>query len=172
MGLGDIGKRAVRAVWSGPFAVGPLVQPISLGSALLRILEVIWKAVIALVIAAGTTLMIGVVWESIDRALNPSLESQLKAEAHFDPASCSKEYPIVVIIRNQSKRALTSARIDLVVRQPGRSTNLNREPSFDWDAIVQPGNVNALCYPLPSDISEAPNTLEYSANVWLASSQD
>ena len=172
MSLRDVGRRAARAVWSGPFAIGPLAQPISLGAALLRILEVIWKFGIAVLVAGAAVLALASVWEPIDRTLNPTLESQLAGEAHFDPESCSKEFPIVVIVRNRSNRALASAQIDLVVRQPGRSTNLNKEPSFDWDAIVQAGKANALCYRIPSDITDDPKTLEYTVNIWSASPQN
>lgn len=172
MVLGDLGKRAAQAVWSGPFAIGPLTQPISLGAALLRILEVIWKFGIAVLVAGIAALALAAAWETIDRTLNPSLESQLAAEAHFDPESCSKEFPIVVIVRNRSRRPLASAQIDLVVRQPGRSTNLNKEPSFDWDAIVQPGKANALCYQFPADMTDDPKTLEYTVNIWSASPQN
>ena len=175
MSFGDVGKRAARAVWSGPFAVGPLTQPISLGAALLRILEVIWKFGIGVLFAGATALALAAVWELIDRTLNPTnptLESQLAGEAHFDPEFCGKDFPIVVIVRNSSIRALASAQIDLVVRQPGRSTNLNRGPSLDWDAIVQPGESNALCYRIPSDITDASKTLEYSVNIWSATTQN
>lgn len=168
MALRDFARRAARAVWSGPFAIGPLTQPVSLGAALLRLLEVIWKFGIAVLVGVITALAMAAVWEPIDRMINPSLESQLAGEAHFDPQSCSKEFPVVVIVRNRSNRVLASAQIDLVVRQPGRSTNLNKEPSFDWDAIVQPGKANALCYRFPTDIADDPKTLEYSVNIWSA----
>ena len=173
--MGGIAFRAgriCRAIWRGPFSIGPLVQPVTLGSAILKILEVIWKAGLSIVLLGAGLLILALIWQPIDRAINPPFESQLAGEAHFDPDSCSKDFPIVVIVRNRSKRALASAQIDLVIRQPGRSTDLNSEPSVDWDAIVQPGKANALCYRIPSDITEDPKTLEYSVNIWSATAQN
>lgn len=168
MGLIGIGTRAAKGIWSGPFNIGPLVQPITLGGAILKILEVAWKACVSLVLAGAVLLILAAVWQSVDRVLNPPFESQLVGEAHFDPASCSKEFPIVVIVRNSSKHALASAQIDVIIRQPGRTTNLNEEPSLDWDAIVQPDKMNVLCYRFPTNIIDDPKTLNYSVNLWSA----
>lgn len=172
MGLGYKLGRAARAIWEGPFAVGPLIQPVSLGAALLRVLEVMWKFGIALLTAGAVALALAAVWVPIDRALNPSLTSQLVGEAHFDPASCGKDLPILVILRNRSESVLASAQIDLRIKQSGRSTNLNKEPSLDWDAIVQPGKANALCYGFPSDIAVDPKTLTYSVDIWSPTAQN
>lgn len=161
MSMSNIGRQAAKTIWSGPFSVGSLTQPISLGAAILKILEVVWKGIVSLLLGiAAVSILVGA-WQPINLALNPSFESQLVGEAHFDPELCAKDFPIVVIVRNDSKRSLASAQIDLVIRQPGRSTNLNRGPSGDWDAIVKPGKRNALCYSLPSDITDDPKTLDY-----------
>ena len=165
MSFRDVSWRATKAVWSGPFATGPLVQPISLGAALLRILEVVWKFGIAVMIAGGGAGALYSIRERVDGMLNPTIDSQLAWEAHFDPESCYKTNPISVTVRNRSNRALESAYIHIVVRKPGRSTDLNYyENSPDWDAIVQPGKAFSLCYPLPTTITEDPKTLEYSVN--------
>lgn len=173
--MGNIAFRAgriIRAIWRGPFFIGPHSQPISLGAALLRILEVIWKFGIAVLIAGAVALALAAVGALISRTLNPTLESQLAGEARFDQELCTKEFPIAVIIRNNSKRSLASARIDLVATQPGRSTNLVKYPSLDWGAIIQGGEAAALCYSLPSDVTDDPKTLDYSVKIWSATPQN
>lgn len=162
-------KQAANAVWSGPFAIGPLAQPISLGAALLRILEVIWKFSIVALVSGGTVLAAVVVWTAIERKLNPAMESKIDAEVRYDLESCTKDLPILVIVHNGSKQTLASARINLIITQAGRSTNLNMQPSLEWDAIIQPGMFNALCYGMPTSITDDPKTLEYSANIWFVS---
>jgi sugar phosphate permease len=45
----DFGK-VLLAVWNGPFHVGPLVRPVSVGDAIMTICQTAWRA--AVVVAA------------------------------------------------------------------------------------------------------------------------
>ncbi len=165
-------KQSARAVWSGPFAIGPIAQPISLGAALLRILEVIWKFGIAALVAAVMAIALVLAGEKIDEILNPTLESQIVGKALFAPENCSKEFPILVMLHNNSRRTLASARIQLVVTRSGFSTNLNNDDYIFSDAIVQAGKDIGLCYGMPTNITDDPKTLEYSVKIWDASRQN
>lgn len=42
-------KGLVRAVWDGPFYIGPLSRPVSVGDVLLKTLETLWRAILSIV---------------------------------------------------------------------------------------------------------------------------
>lgn len=75
------------------------------------------------------------------------------------------------MIQNNSNRVLESAKIDIIVRRPGRSTNLTDRGFIYFDVIVPPGETRGLCYEVPADITDDPKTLEYSLRIWDASAQ-
>ena len=64
-------KPAWTRVWNGPFYVGPLVQPISVGSAILKVLEVAWRSLIVFLIIVLSTLLFTSASTMIDKATAP-----------------------------------------------------------------------------------------------------
>lgn len=72
--------RFMRAIWRGPFYVGPLAHPVSLGSAVLKVFEVLWRAIVLL--ASGTVLTLCVLAASYvyDSEVHPRRERALEAD--------------------------------------------------------------------------------------------
>ena len=163
---------SIRKVWAGPFAIGPLIQPISLGAALLRVLEVIWKFAVAGAVVVATVFGVIMASDAAKNGDHTSFESQLFTEAGFDPEGCGKETPLAITVRNGSTRTLRAANVEIIVTHPGRSTNLNSSLFSEWDLIVPTGKIGTLCYSYPSGITDDPKSLEYSATLWSATSQD
>lgn len=49
-------KRIIRLVWNGPFHIGKLSPPVSVGDALLKMLETAWRLILTVV---GLLFLIG-----------------------------------------------------------------------------------------------------------------
>lgn len=43
-------KGIMRAIWNGPFYIGPLSRPVSVGDVLLKALETLWRAILSMVV--------------------------------------------------------------------------------------------------------------------------
>lgn len=54
--MGNSTKRIIRLVWNGPFHIGKLSPPVSVGDVLLKVLETAWRLILAIV---GLLLIIG-----------------------------------------------------------------------------------------------------------------
>lgn len=96
-------RRHWRSVWNGPFYIGPLVQPISLGSALIKVFEVAWRAAL---ISVGVILAIAIgdlSWSLLAPAFAPPPKDQeeCKAAASLESdnavaqADCERQFPAV-----------------------------------------------------------------------------
>jgi hypothetical protein len=68
----------IRYVWNGPFYVGQLTQPISLGSAFLKLLEVLWRFVVLAVTSAFIAWAIYTAWSAIISLLPPRDQEDCK----------------------------------------------------------------------------------------------
>jgi hypothetical protein len=166
MSVGNKFVRVLNAIWSGPFSIGPLVQPVSVGSAILKIIEVLWKVSIVGLLFLLAAFVFFRTLEYFEEAANPSLGSQIVASAKYDPLACGKENPIAVKLENNSQSKLNSANVDIIITLTGRSTNLNKNPSVDWDLILDPGKSDILCYAIPQSVTENPIELEFSVDLW------
>lgn len=124
--------KVVRAVWNGPFWVGPLVRPVSFGDAVLKLLETIWRFfVVSAIGAAG----LGIFALGVANWPQPKpLAAQVVALAAYDEARCGKQFPIFVSLLNRNKVPL--ARVDFTVsaHEPNRTTQLGA--ALDWNDAV------------------------------------
>lgn len=166
MSVGNKFVRGLNAIWSGPFSIGPLVQPVSVGSAILKIIEVLWKASIVGLLFLLVAFVFFQTLEYFEEDADLPLEWQIVASAKYDPLACGKESPIAVKLENESQSKLKSAQVDIIINLTGRSTNLNKNPSVDWDLIVDPGKSDNLCYVIPQSVIENPTELEFSVDLW------
>lgn len=83
-------KRIIRATWNGPFHIGKLSPPTSVGDVLLKVLETAWRlflVAVSLLVAIGLSL---VVWIYL---LNPVFFSSLKDQVPAPASNAATPEP-------------------------------------------------------------------------------
>jgi len=162
--------RATRAIWNGPFYIGKLAQPASLGDVLLKFLETIWRTIVALTLLVGIGLAIGGLWAQLLAPLIfPPLKEQIVATAAYDvegvtpppivatskgagkPFRCSVRYPLKVGFENQSSSTIGKISFAVEARIAGRSSNLAdwSGSNYETDVIIKPGYRIDQCWVAP-----------------------
>lgn len=145
-----IGRRTVRAAWNGPFHIGPLARPASVGDVLLKLLETTWRAAF---IAALTG---GAVWSAVEvsglwaEPYKP-LEEQVEFTVQLPSEICTeKQYPMFVGVVNRSAERIGSVSFTVHAYQEGKSTDWAAEPDgYVDDTILKPGEGAGYCYERP-----------------------
>lgn len=141
-------KRMLGAVWSGPFSLGPLKRPATVGDIIAKMLEVIWKSLMALVAAAlaiGATVGVASLWT---QATSPQpSDIQLIAKAR-DP-ECDPDLPFSITATNESSSTVSSLTYSIQATEEGRSTNLVKRYAWESDFLISPGKTVAWCIETP-----------------------
>ena len=139
--------RWLARVWGGPFKTPPLQQPITVGWVLLKLLETIWRLFLVVFIVAA--LAGGWVWMSQEQPLAPQVKVDV---AQYSPNCKDPEYPVSVVITNDSNKTL--GEIDLAFRlyEQGKSVNV---ATYDWARvelhdILKPNYRMQNCYRIPT----------------------
>lgn len=98
-----------RSIWRGPFYVGPLAHPVSTGSAIMRLLEVLWKAAVAVVALAAVAAMAisFLIWQSDkrDRADRAQM-AEISVYGNYAPRICGPAKPFSLRAINNSSKAV------------------------------------------------------------------
>jgi len=183
-------KSIIFAFWDGPFHVGVLSSPVSIGDVLLKVLETIWRAA-ALLFLLGLALAVfvlgAIVWdEHLESVFSPPLESKVSAEVHHyegpmpdgwpllenaDGSAgfsvpCMSTYPLSVTFSNESDRPIGRTVFSIVGTYPGRTSNqLDYASNLESDAVILPGYKWQTCYSArhPADVDLS--SLNYSAEI-------
>lgn len=97
-----------RAIWNGPFYIGPLERPVSVGDVLMKVLETLWRTGLVIIGLAATALVLLLAWtwktsEEQKRALE-----QMQISVRYDPDICGADRPLVVTFTNDGRRKITS----------------------------------------------------------------
>ena len=139
-----------RAVWNGPFYIGKLARPVSLGEVALKLLETIWRSVIVLAAAAGSVVAAAAAWEA--RPLPRKLSEQIVGTAYLGNSVCDAIYPLSVILKNNSKERIGRVNFHVAAYEPGRSTDLVPAGSGDYvsDFIIPANGTMPMCWETPS----------------------
>lgn len=183
----------LQSIWNGPFHVGKLAQPISVGDVLLKILEVMWRLIIS-IIALGAFFAGYITY--IHPKLFPPLKNSITAEAFYaadmlpppppvktvvggnppaptleelERSPCSKDYPIRISLYNKGSETLTDVRFQLEGFKIGYSTNYLQYESMSNDSILNPGFGATGCYAVRTKDQTDPKQLYYKVDVWSAS---
>jgi len=189
-----IATRVLRAIWNGPFHIGRLSQPVSVGDVLLKVLETFWRAAVAIVggaaAVAGTlslwflvvepvlfpplekSIAITVRYDDGKQPLPPRIES---ATAKPDPAKdryenfrCTSLYPLLVEFTNNSSKTVKHIGFEIAARYPDHSDDLANSNYLESDAILKPHYSVKNCYSVTyRDNSDIP-ALVHSAKVSAA----
>jgi len=180
-------KGLLRAVWNGPFYIGQLSRPVSVGDVLLKTLETLWRAILSIVIL----LIVGglgiAAWvQIIEPTFFPPLKTQISASATYDdgsanlspangekPFRCSPDYPIRVSFKNNSKTTIGHIDFSIEGRPANRSDNVVEGASWrEADAIIPAGYTSQSCWAVSFEPGVDPKTLEYKIVIWGATEAD
>lgn len=197
MAIGYKLGRAARAVWNGPFYIGKLTQPASVGDVLLKILETIWRAIVGLILLIVVASAIGGLWvQVLVPAIFPPLKDQIVATAFYDVEGvtpppivqkgsdrpekrfrCSADYPLKIVFRNRSSEPAAEIGFAVEARRPGYSKDLvsYSQSTYENDYILRPGRAAAQCWALPSfgETEINPAGLEYGIKIeWAYPKKD
>jgi hypothetical protein len=79
------------------------------------------------------------------------LHESVQVTVTSDLASCNKDYPLVVGVKNNHNRTLKEFDFYIDVYEPGISKPLNNRSyeKITWNRIVAPGEIQGLCFSVP-----------------------
>jgi hypothetical protein len=189
---------AMRSIWDGPFFIGKLTQPVSIGDVLLKTLEVLWRVAITLIglaIVTGTALMAYAY--IIGPVFFPPIEDSIVANAFYaadlqEPPPmvptiplggkpslptmdelkkepCTEEFPVRVSLFNNGSSTISSVSLRLEGYTPGFSTNYVENWNFTDEHILRPGEGWSGCYGVRTKDNVQPSKLKYKIEIWSAS---
>lgn len=145
--LSSSAARLVRKTWAGPFAAGQLVHPVTVGDALLKLFQLLWR--IALIgFALGIALIVAILASA--QMQPPPLADSITARVRMDADTCGTEMPLLVTFHNSAPVTVQDIAFDFTAREVGRSTNLVQSQYLHSDVIIPPNNTARLCWVLPS----------------------
>lgn len=143
----SVSGRIIRGAWNGPFHAGPLTHPVTIGDALLKLFQTVWRALFILVVLVAVAAM--VLWVSTMTQPEP-LYKQIYATARVDMKQCNNKKPLFVTFHNRSTKTIGAISFDWIARQNLRSSNLVTGPRFlTSDVIIPPGRTAELCWSVP-----------------------
>lgn len=166
--------------WNGPFHVGPLTRPVSVGDAILKLLETLWRTLVLVIVVPVIVLLVVAIWQYvIDPTFFPPLKNKVEATARWDdgvapivtvgrqkPFRCTKDYPVMVEFHNRSRRTIRDTTFSIEANVPGRSTNVvDHYLLAHLDAIMQPQNGWTQCYAVQLQPGVDPSAVEYKVTI-------
>lgn len=188
-----------RQIWNGPFYIGPLSQPVSVGDVLLKILETGWRLIISLIIlcAGIASTILGWIYV-IGPTFFPPLKDSIQISARFDdgkvlaPPSprvgppvvtmktesvdefrCTEDHPIRVEITNSSTKAIDRVSFNITASRYGYSEDLVQFGGFQSStAIIEPGYAYTTCRFLTLEDGVHPTEVMFEASVLNVAAHD
>lgn len=177
----------VRAVWNGPFYIGPLSRPVSVGDVLLKTLETLWRAILSIVVLLVVGGLGIAAWvQVIEPTFFPPLKAHIGATATYDdgsaklppaigakPFRCSPDYPIRIAFKNNSKTTIGHLDFSIEGRPANRSDNVLEGSSWrQTDTIIPAGYTWQSCWAVSVGQGLSPETLDYKVSIWRATEAD
>lgn len=140
-------NRILRAVWNGPFHIGKLERPVSMGDAVMKVLETAWRAVVLAVAAyaAFIAAIFFMAWREEQR--RESRIASIAIDARADFANCPTSNPIRVTIRNRGKVKLARVYYQVNITDPARELGI-APPHFSYletKKSIEPGSGLTVC---------------------------
>jgi hypothetical protein len=159
--------RAMMAIWRGPFAIGPLTRPVSVGDALAKVLEVCWKLVLILACSVAAIVAFAVGQPALENTFRTDLTKKVTMSLVLDPKECSAQgSPLKATITNNSRASLGRVTFHIGVREVNHSTDLNAGALESYsDVVLAPKYWQTRCYPLPETNAAAGSPLAFSAEL-------
>lgn len=181
--------------WNGPFHIGPLRQPVSLGDVLLKVLETLWRAVMTLVYLAVVVAVVALLWSYIiqpkffppatkyagvivtfddgsDRFVSPPPMTNINTRALGStpsqaekPARCTADYPLKVSIWNTGSKPIQDVAVRVVGKADGVTTAIVDEPYLTIPRVIPPERGWYQCFYIERPQGYDPRSLRYTAEI-------
>ena len=187
--------KIVRAIWNGPFHIGPLSQPATVGDVLAKVLETLWRTLVFLVSLISAVCGIALGWAFIIQPVFfPFASTKLTTITLYDDGKqilppiislgtppeyvkpqCVKDYPIKVFVTNNSRhRSISNVKLQIKAFEPYSSRDVARNTWYlSMDAIILPkGGWHWQCYNVSVDSRQDPTSMTYKAEILSADYQD
>ena len=186
-----------RAIWNGPFHMGALSRPVSVGDVLLKLLETMWRAIVALITLLVVGGLVIAAWVLVvEPTFFPPLQSKIVASASYDdgisplppvirtvtdvprkgappPFRCTKEYPVKVLFTNTSGKLVSQLSFSIRGMPPGRSGDVIEDGTWrQADVLIRPGFTWSSCWSFAVRDGYTAETLTYVVEVVSASEAD
>lgn len=147
-------KQIGHAMWNGPFYIGKISQPASVGDVLLKVLETLWRAIISIALVALGGLFAALVWMLWGDRLFPPLKDQIVATAEFawnegQESDCTSEQPVKVTFENTSDKSIEYMQFYVEVFLEGHSTPSGDLGLLSTDIIIPPNHKAQNCFAFP-----------------------
>ena len=191
--MGSRSKRIIRLIWNGPFHIGKLSPPVSVGDALLKVLETAWRlflVAISLLIAIGLSLAAWIY--VIEPIFFPPLKDQISVKVTFDdgsgpppiiarsvggeprkPFRCSADFPLKIEFTNESSETIGRIGFSIEGYAPARSRNLVQNGGWrEADAVIPAGYKGQACWSVELEDGSEPNELTYHVEIISADRAD
>lgn len=180
----------LKAIWRGPFYVGKLQRPVSVGDVLLKLLEVLWRALISVIAIAILILALSVVWTALlSPILFPPLKDSIAASASYDDGTlelpppiiaqgtdrfrCTPEHPVKIRFENLSNKIVAQTEFKVNGQLAGRSGEVVKYDRYrSFDTILKPGHYLQGCWSFPLQEGVRPQDVIYSVTVTDAKEGD
>lgn len=170
-------------IWNGPFHIGKLTQPTSVGDVMLKVLETLWRVIVVVVFAPAVALCLMLVWVSwLGPELFPPLKDQIEIAAQYDDGAasiistgsksfrCTKDYPLKVEFYNKSRKTVGDVSFSIEANAREHSTDLALDTGYlHFDGIMKPGYGWTQCYKITVQTGYDPANLGYHGKVIFAS---
>jgi hypothetical protein len=161
-------RSATKALWNGPFYVGKLERPISVGEALLKLFETAWRAGVLFIIFWIVVIAAIAMGVGIEALRQPNAKDMTASVRLFDPG-CGVEFPITTRVQNRSWFADAKViHLSVAASRKGSSENLISAPAVDHTALTRPSRSTDLCWQfsdLPLKAGEKVSDLDWSVAV-------
>lgn len=174
-------------VWNGPFYVGPLSRPVSVGDVLLKSLETFWRALLIIVVAVVVGAGCIFVWvQVIEPTFFPPLKTEISAVALYDdgsaklppaiggePFRCSPDFPIKIVFKNNAREPVGHLDFSIEGRAANRSNNVIEGAAWrQADTIIPAGYTWQSCWAVSVEQGFDPKALDYKIEIEGATEAD
>ena len=148
-----------------------------MGDAISSIFQFAWRGLLLFFALIFSVAFYG---QYLEPALFPPLEEQVEIEALYDDGSdqylivseqafvdhrCEPDYPVKVVITNNSRETIERFTFDVWGYPEGRSTNQVRNGYHESDYIIPPDEMMAFCVTILTDYGIDPSSLRYEATI-------
>ena len=109
-----------RAIWNGPFYIGRLERPVTVGEAVMKVLETAWRAAV-LIVAAYAAVIAWLIFSSWrGEKIREAARETVTYHASADLTRCPRTAPIFISVHNPSKEHLWGLSFRVQLLKNGR----------------------------------------------------
>jgi hypothetical protein len=115
--------------------------------AILIVIKRVAKWIALFILGVGLFFAVIAAYDSADNYFSYEMpKKKVSLKAIFDKEMCSSEYPLAVMVNNNSNKKLLKVNFEVVVTKKGYSSKLNEYTSYEYDRILNKNEGFPLCY--------------------------